>query len=57
MMYALGQPGQPARVWIEASLENARLQMAPGEVITDQVQLVDATGLPAPQTMPSSDEV
>lgn len=57
MMYALGLPGQPARVWIEASLANARLQMAPGEVITDQVTVDEATGLPVPQTMPLSDHV
>lgn len=57
MIYALGLPGQPARVWIEASLSNARLQMAPGEVITDRVEMDDATGLPVPQTMPLSDQI
>ncbi|WP_169833171.1 hypothetical protein [Sphingomonas panacis] len=57
MIYALGLPGRPARVWIEASLANARLQMAPGEVITDQVEMDDATGLPVPQTMPLFDQV
>lgn len=57
MMYALGQPGQPARVWIEGSLANARLQMAPGEVITDQVIEDEASGMPAPQTMPPTDQI
>lgn len=54
MMYAIGLPGEMPRCWFEGKrIEQAQVQLLPGEVISDDVTL-DDNGRPIPAPLPAN---